>query len=154
MGKPVSSWKTLGPFLQGFPMHLAGAGIKAWPLLTSPLAGVPMVTQEGLTARPREKSHPNPGYPGREAWGQPCKGCAAHCTKGETESHDKKRGFFPRAHSQDRGLLRLAAIFSYVQVSGKALEVCSTQSLSHMWRKSRLNVLYDSRARSSILRIS
>ena len=28
-------------------MHLAGAGIKAWLLLTSPLAGVPMVTQEG-----------------------------------------------------------------------------------------------------------
>lgn len=77
-------------------MHLAGAGIKAWPLLTSPLAGVPMVTQEGLTARPHEKSHPNPGYPGREAWGQPCKGCAAHCTKGETESHDKKKGVFPQ----------------------------------------------------------
>ena len=77
-------------------MHLAGAGVKAWPLLTSPLAGVPMVTQEGLTARPHEKSHPNPGYPGREAWGQPCKGCAAHCTKGETESHDKKKGVFPQ----------------------------------------------------------
>lgn len=102
-------------------MHLAGAGIKAWPLLTSPLAGVPMVTQEGLTARPREKPHPNPGYPERKAGGQPCKGCAAHCIKGETESHDKKRGFSPGHTARTEVLLRLTAIFSYAQVSGKGL---------------------------------
>ena len=88
--------KTLGPFLQGFPMHLAGAGIKAWLLLTSPLAGVPMVTQEG-SLPDHARSHIlilaiQGGRPGAN----PVRAVLPIAQKGKLSPMTKKRGGFPQ----------------------------------------------------------